>query len=397
MKRIAISTSRLLQWTRQTCRSLAVLGQQAASPDFAERDASAVTFQGDKPSSPIWHETLARMVEDARKPLTRGGGKTELSRSACSYQYRSTLRGWSINAAALARCRDRARGRQCNIDANHLLDLVLEQGGLCAYSGIPMELFRPNSHWRVSIERIDNGQGYLQGNCCLIAAEFNSQAHTAAHGAPGSAQWSKQKVQELAHVRKEEVQLQGLQACISVARLRPSPSRTSHKRDFRGPDTDGRLRCTRCGVWKPQDQFSRKTAGTVGFRSQCKQCANDQLLAWLQTMRGHGKWLLLDAYKSFSRGRHRGHFLLDLSDLLDMLWRQGGRCYYSGVQLHCARGPADWVWSIERLDNSLTYTKDNCVLIAREFQTSAVSSVRHCPVVAPKGQPHLGTILASGC
>ena len=70
------------------------------------------------------------------------------------------------------------------------------------------------------------------------------------------------------------------------------------------------------------------------------------------------------------QGTWTGSFALDLDDLLEMLRLQGGRCHYSRVPLHCAAGPADWVWSIERLDNSVTYAKNNCVLIAREFQTS---------------------------
>jgi len=61
---------------------------------------------------------------------------------------------------------------------------------------------------------------------------------------------------------------------------------------------------------------------------------------------------------------------LDLQQVLHMLEQQGGCCYYSGVPLEYKRPHSDWRMSLERLDNSLGYTPENCVLIAIEFNTS---------------------------
>ena len=340
-----------------------------------DQNLSTSTVHDDKPPSPIYNADLARMVEEARSPLKRGRRATEVAMGSHDYRYRSTLRGWSKNVVASARLRDHKKGRQSNIDANYLLDLVLEQGGLCAYSGLPMELLIPHSHWRVSIERINNRHGYIKGNCCLIAAEFNTAVRKMCDeaGAPtGSAQWSKQKVQEVVHVRTGQVQAQRLQEGIAIARSRPSRARPISYRQFRGPDAEGRCLCRRCGVWKCQSQYSKCAANRTGLHYICKQCAYDIESAWLQTLRGHAlKLLSVARHRAAKRkGLWTGSFGLDLDDLLGMLWLQSGRCYYSGVPLQCAAGPADWVWSIERLDNSVTYTKENCVLIAREFQTA---------------------------
>ncbi|CAE7729359.1 pmpB [Symbiodinium sp. CCMP2592] len=334
------------------------------------RKLSTSVVYDDKPPSPTACEDLARLVQEARSPQRLGN--KGLPHASSDYRYRSTLRGWSVRAAHNARYRDRQKGWQCDVNAGHLLDLVLEQGGLCAYSGVPMELLKPHSHWRASIERIDNRQGYVKENCCLIAAEFNSAVHKTCNeegSSGGSAQWSRQKVQEVARVREEQVQLQRLQEGIAVARLRPSPTRAGSRRRFRGPDAEGRWLCGRCGTWKQQSQFFRESASRNGLQNRCKECARDMESAWLQTMRGHGLRLLTTARQRARNSDWNGSFALDLDDLLGMLWLQGGRCYYSGVPLHCAAGPSDWVWSIERLDNSSTYTKDNCVLIAQEFQT----------------------------
>ena len=338
--------------------------------------ASASSTGDDKPPSRLSYEHLAALVQAARSPtqgILRGHGGVGLSQALRDYQYRSTLRGWSNSVARSARRRDKKKGRQSSIDADHLLDLVLEQEGLCAYSGIPMELLKPNSHWRVSIERIDTQHGYLQGNCCLIAAEFNSAVYNRCHEAGtscGSAQWSKQKVQQVAHVRTEQVQLRSLQEDIVAASLRPARGQTARFQGFRGPDAAGNWRCARCGNWEQMDQFFKRTTSIHGLQYHCKKCNDNSKSAWRRTLRGHALYMLSNARKSAANHTLGGSFLLNMDDVLDMLWLQGGRCYYSGVPLHCAAGPADWVWSIERLDNSVTYTRPNCVLIAQEFQTS---------------------------
>ena len=337
--------------------------------NVVDRRLSSSTFHDDQPPSPMCHEALAQMVEAARSPLKRGPRGTGISKTHSTYLYRSTLRGWSVIAAGGARRRDRHKGRQGNIDADHLLDLVLEQGGLCAYSGIPMEMLRPNSHWRLSIERIDTSRGYLKGNCCLIAAEFNSAVQCKDGPHSGSAQWSKQKVQEVLHARTEQVHLQRLQEGTAVARLRPGRSRTKYT-GFRGPDGEGKWRCGCCGIWKNKEHFFKQVASDNGLSHHCKECNWSRKAIWLQTMRGHALTQLCTARHRVAKRTYTGTFNLELNDILSMLWTQGGRCYYSGVPLHCAAGPADWVWSIERLDNSVTYSKENCVLIAQEFQTS---------------------------
>ena len=86
---------------------------------------------------------------------------------------------------------------------------------------------------------------------------------------------------------------------------------------------------------------------------------------------------------------HRGQeFSLTLQQVLDMLG-QGGRCY-SGVPLNYKQIHDPWRLFIERLDNSIAYTVENCVLIAIEFNTSDQSrncavTVWNCPMVQGKG------------
>ena len=323
----------------------------------------------EKIPKPIDYADLVRMVEQARDPPTQ----SRKLHKASAFEYRSSLRGWTQVVANNARYRDRIKGRQSELDYGHVLDLVLEQHGRCAYSGVAMELLQPHSHWRASIERMDNSLGYVRGNCCLIAAEFNSAVRSTSSGGAdscGSAQWSRSKVLAVGSVRAVPADLTQLLASVDSAQLRPATCRTRRVEGFRGPDAEGRWRCGCCGTWKQHTEFYRRTQSSHGLQFSCRLCTRRSKLLYLQTMRGHGLALVQAARQRAAKHNWVGTFSLQLCDLLDMLWIQGGRCYYSGIPLRCAAGPADWVWSIERLDNGVTYTRENCVLIAQEFNTS---------------------------
>lgn len=71
--------------------------------------------------------------------------------------------------------RSTPKGYEMDIDFDYLVNLWKHQGGLCAYTGIPMNFgYCKDIDWACSIERIDSMQGYNKNNICLIAAEFNT-------------------------------------------------------------------------------------------------------------------------------------------------------------------------------------------------------------------------------
>lgn len=59
--------------------------------------------------------------------------------------------------------------------------------------------FTPKSEWQMSIERLNNKQGYTKDNIVLICVEFNSIDTTTNRviEGTGSAQWSKEKMKIL--------------------------------------------------------------------------------------------------------------------------------------------------------------------------------------------------------
>lgn len=100
----------------------------------------------------------------------------------------------------------------------------------------------------------------------------------------------------------------------------------------------------------------------------CKACMREFNRARRSTLRGHVQECLNTA-KTNSKKRGQ-EFSLSLLQVLDMLEQQSGRCFYSGVPLEYKRIHTPWRLSIERLNNSIGYTMQNCVLIAIEFNTA---------------------------
>jgi len=253
-----------------------------------------------------------------------------------SLLYNRTLRGSLKAMLGSAAARARRKGLDFNMSYPDLVGMLEFQRGKCAYSGVGMEIEQPNSHWRMSLERVDNSLGYTTSNCVLIAAEFNScDASKGRNVDPesvlGSAQWSRHKVEE---VRRLQMQPIGLnQLAVDIQHAQHGEPRATMPRTYHA----GASRCgQKCGL------------RVKSLRQHLDQC--------LSGARRRAK--LREQECSITRGI-----------LLHLLAKQGGRCFYSGVPLEYKLVHTHWRLSVERLDNSLGYTLENCVLIALEFNT----------------------------
>lgn len=102
-----------------------------------------------------------------------------------------------------------------------LQQLFDSQGGLCAYSGLPMNIGSTLQHdWVASPERVDTTKGYTKDNVCFICYEFNTPVHQSsvrdAASVTGSPAWSKHKFDEfknkiLEKMRRLSVSSQNIQ------------------------------------------------------------------------------------------------------------------------------------------------------------------------------------------
>ena len=302
-------------------------------------------------------------------------GMTQKPRSRCKscvrkqmMLYYRTLRGGIMRIMQHAKSHAVAKGKEMTLTFKHVIDMLEDQRGRCAYSGVPMEFLLPNSHWRMSLERVNNNEGYSSENCVLIAAEFNSSDWSRQLGVKkdavvGTAQWSAHKVKQLHSLRRTNIDLAFLAHDIVAAKLaRPKVLSNPRCKVTTSclPQIIGHSYCPTCCKVKPCSAFNTG-------RSFCQQCEQGRKHAYRATLRGHFHNLLGGA--RFSSNLRGQEFKLDLWSLLRMLERQQGRCFYSGIPLQYKRVHTDWRLSLERLNNDVGYTEDNCVLIAVEFNT----------------------------
>lgn len=209
------------------------------------------------------------------------------------YLHRSTLRGCVQGLLSSSRYRASQRGSSHTLVADDLLGMLLEQEGRCFYSGVPLNYLQPNSHWRISLERISNASGYTLNNCVLIAAEFNTSDYSVrrrvASPIYGTAQLSKQKVQHVQTLRQEAFDIEELSRMIQDARgsdRRDGCPRRS-RCDRRVPNAVGEWKCSVCLSYKPPSSFYARRRGASQMTSRCKACHLEAVRYWKQSLRGN--------------------------------------------------------------------------------------------------------------
>lgn len=128
--------------------------------------------------------------------------KCSSCRTKISQKYRSTLKGFLMYLTSNAKNHfsrienSTKQQSEYSITLEDICNLIIKQKGKCYYSNIPM-VYKPNSDWLCSIERLDNSKGYILENIVLICNEFNTSDKSYKSNNPfktGSSQWSKQKI-----------------------------------------------------------------------------------------------------------------------------------------------------------------------------------------------------------
>lgn len=255
----------------------------------------------------------------------------------CAQEMRSnhyqTLRGTIQSMVAGARARSQSRSQTCTLTFDDVIHMVLTQHGRCHYSGVPMELQLAHSHWRMSLERLDNNEGYTTNNCVLVAAEFNTSDYSRNKSVQqvfGTAQWSRPKVRQVRRLRSGSSQPDELFKLIGTAR-ESCRGRAVQPKEPRESNKDGWWPCGSCGLHKPAELFYANARTRTGQSDYCKECARSRTKEYQRTLRGNAVTLVAHARNS---AKARGHACdLTFADVLDMLASQKARCYYSRVPM----------------------------------------------------------------
>jgi hypothetical protein len=124
--------------------------------------------------------------------------------------------------------------------------------------------------------------------------------------------------------------------------------------------------CFRCKEEKSYDFFFKHHQTSDGFHSWCKGCCTEGNIKSRakqnSTIEGRAKIFLRNA-KNAATSRNQ-EFSLEIKDIVAFWQDQNGICAYSGRQMTLDAGKLETV-SIERIDSSIGYTKDNTILVCQ--------------------------------
>lgn len=315
----------------------------------------------------IVKESPARTVLETEQDLTK------------IQSYRNTFHGRLQELLNSARGNAKARllhGRiECAEMTLTLLDLVNiynNQKGRCFYSNVPLSICS-GENWLISLERLDPAGSYVLENVVLCALEFNS-----------ASQWSTSKVQNLLHLRNSIVNLPQLEVAIENAKQIRKTIKSFRRRKLTQELSGKKLiECTKCLKMKEFSEFTKDIGNPHGVAVICRLCKQLKESNYRNSLRGVCA-VLLKATTEHMKMKNIDPALntLTLLDIFSKILLQRGKCYYSGVPL-VFEPNAEWRCSLERLDNSGTYTPENTVLVAWEFNTFCQWSKQKFEIALP--------------
>jgi len=122
--------------------------------------------------------------------------------------------------------------------------------------------------------------------------------------------------------------------------------------------------CFKCKEQSSYEFFFEHKLTPDGYHSWCKKCCTEANIKSRNkqnaTIEGRARVFLLNAKRGAAK---RGHeFSLTIKDVADCWDEQQQICAYSGRQMTLLPSQLNTV-SIERIDSSIGYTKDNTILV----------------------------------
>ena len=122
--------------------------------------------------------------------------------------------------------------------------------------------------------------------------------------------------------------------------------------------------CNKCNEQKSVTEFFKEKANKDGLRNQCKVCRSlySKNLREKKNSTIEGRALEFLRHAKESSIRRNQVFQLEIPDIVDCWNKQLQTCAYSGRKMTLENGKPNTV-SIERIDSSIGYTKENTILI----------------------------------
>ena len=265
-------------------------------------------------------------------------------------------------------CKNRKGDRGLmNLDVRYLKDLYKEQEGRCYISKTKLSL-KVHSNFNISIERIDETNGYVKGNIQFICIEFQN----------GRQQWTPTKFNDFCNdyysfQLVSETDKENIQKIYNEALVKNTKhlkKRKTQQTPYNNTEKQECL-CRICDNIKKYEEFSE-----YGIKfGKCRECHklqndkrnNSSLRLKLKILISGSKSGIEKRNKSKWRKNKPLIHTLTFEELLDIYLQQCGRCAYSNKLLELC---GEYMMSLERKDTEIGYTKENCCLICIEFNTT---------------------------
>jgi hypothetical protein len=286
----------------------------------------------------------------------------------CRSKYNNENIQLTINALVSKTYTRNKKGRKqktSELTNDFVMSLYEKQNKCCYYSNIPLRFIKFGD-WKLSIERLDINKNYTKDNVALTCIEFQS----------GFRPWNKNKWHDFCinYFKYQEPlntnELNELERQYQKANVLNYSKVNGYKQTKIFIDEIKKEKlCHKCKQIKHLDNDFTKSGLT---NHTCKECIKDINDNQKQSLRGR-LLILLNSSKNNTNYRKEKKTItkrkdlthkITIIELLDMWKLQNGRCYYSNYPMNMN---GDYQISLERKDNKLGYTKENCVLICLEF------------------------------
>jgi hypothetical protein len=124
--------------------------------------------------------------------------------------------------------------------------------------------------------------------------------------------------------------------------------------------------CFKCKEESSYEFFFKHSQTPDGYHSWCKKCCTEGNIKSRNkqnsTIEGRARVFLLNAKRAALKRKQ--DFSLEIKDIVDCWNEQSQICAYSGRQMTLLAGQLNTV-SIERINSSIGYTKDNTILVCQ--------------------------------
>jgi hypothetical protein len=124
--------------------------------------------------------------------------------------------------------------------------------------------------------------------------------------------------------------------------------------------------CFKCKEESSYESFFKHSQTHDGYHSWCKKCCADgtvkSRIKQNSTIEGRARVFLLNAKRGALKRKQ--DFSLEIKDIVDCWNEQSQICAYSGRQMTLLASQLNTV-SIERINSSIGYTKDNTILVCQ--------------------------------